>query len=204
MKKVTIIAVLLCFILIPVGCKKETKDTKLKEATASNLAIDPTSVEVKWTAYKTTDKIAVSGVFKEVNLSNENGNSIDELIDGLAFSIPVSSIFSNNADRDSKLQQFFFGVMGQTELLSGALNAPDSGMVVSSITMNTIKEQIQLSYSVEQDTVKLSGVLDLNKWNGQEAIESINKACFDLHKGADGVSKTWNDVQVDIKFAVIK
>ncbi|MFT4683638.1 MAG: hypothetical protein ACI863_000230, partial [Flavobacteriales bacterium] len=27
---------------------------------------------------------------------------------------------------------------------------------------------------------------------------SLNKICFDLHKGQDGISKTWNEVNIDV------
>jgi hypothetical protein len=42
----------------------------------------------------------------------------------------------------------------------------------------------------------VEGVINLEDFGAQAAVESINKACFDLHKGADGVSKTWSEVAI--------
>ena len=32
--------------------------------------------------------------------------------------------------------------------------------------------------------------------NALDALASLNKACYDLHTGSDGVSKTWEDVAI--------
>ena len=40
--------------------------------------------------------------------------------------------------------------------------------------------------------------MQLKDWNALGALESLNKVCFDLHKGADGVSKTWEDVAIEV------
>jgi len=40
--------------------------------------------------------------------------------------------------------------------------------------------------------------MNLDTWNGQTAVASLNEACKDLHKGADGVSKTWNEVAIEV------
>lgn len=202
MKNIHSTLVIMCLLLIATACKKEPKQSESQEKSEHSLSIDKSSVEVKWTAYKTTDKVAVSGVFNEVNISNESGTDADELVDGLAFSIPVSSIFSNSPDRDSKLQEFFFGVMENTIVLSGDLSLDNENSVNASITMNGVTKALPLAYSKEGNSVHLSGVMELAEWNALSAVESINKACFDLHKGADGVSKTWTDVKVDVSFSI--
>jgi hypothetical protein len=38
----------------------------------------------------------------------------------------------------------------------------------------------------------------LDNWNAQHAVDSLNIVCKDLHKAADGISKTWNDVAINI------
>ena len=35
-------------------------------------------------------------------------------------------------------------------------------------------------------------------FNGSKAMESLNKVCFDLHKGPDGISKTWSEVEINV------
>ena len=202
MKKLNAIILVISVLLLITSCNKDKKKTEIKEEVKKSLTIDKSSIEIKWTAYKTTDKVAVSGVFNHVTITNENGNILSELLNGLEFSIPVSSIFSNNDDRDSKLQEFFFGVMDNTTLLNGSISVDSEKNIISNVTMNGVTESVALTKEIKDKIIHLSGVIDLEKWNAFEAIESINKACFDLHKGADGISKTWTDVKIDISFSI--
>ncbi len=64
---------------------------------------------MSWTAYKTTEKIGVGGSFTEITLNDtKTGTSPEAILEGATFSIPVSSLFTDNDDRDSKLKEFFF------------------------------------------------------------------------------------------------
>ena len=65
------------------------------------------------------------------------------------------------------------------------------------LKMNGVQKKININYTVSGQLVELEGKLNLDDWNAQSALESLSKACFDLHKGADGVSKTWNDVGIN-------
>jgi len=46
--------------------------------------------------------------------------------------------------------------------------------------------------------LSLSGTIDLNSWNAQSSVDSLNVICHDLHIGADGVSKLWSEVDLEI------
>ena len=46
--------------------------------------------------------------------------------------------------------------------------------------------------------VTIDAVMDLDSWNAQNALISINKACKALHTGPDGVTKTWSEVKIEI------
>jgi hypothetical protein len=70
--------------------------------------------------------------------------------------------------------------------------------------MNTMSHPLDYTYSFKNDTIVMLAQLDLNTWNGEEAMNSLNKECYDLHKGTDGISKLWPDVDVLIKLPVTK
>ncbi|GAB1307441.1 hypothetical protein KH5_01240 [Urechidicola sp. KH5] len=195
MKKTFAFCLLLSVMIGFQSCKKEVKNPEKKQATLTN-------IDLKWTAYKTTDKVGVSGTFKEINTSNLDGANIQEIVDGTEFSIPVSSVFTNLEDRDNKLKQFFFGVMETTSLLSGTIKVTDTNNAVATIKMNNATADLPLKMSITDTEVSLKGIMNLEDWNALGAIESINKACFELHKGSDGVSKTWNDVAIQISYTV--
>ena len=104
-----------------------------------------------------------------------------------------------------KLIDLFFGVMDNTEFLTGTFHSHEANMEdgngVMDLTMNGKTCDLPYTYSMKGDTMFIATTLNIMEWNGQEAIDSLNTACYELHKGADGVSKTWNEV--DIKASVV-
>lgn len=184
------------------SCKSDKKNDKeevvVEEVKTIQYEVNSSRTTIEWTAFKTTAKAAVKGKFTTLNLANSKPAStpIDAYKD-LEFSIPVSSIFTENEDRDNKLKEFFFGAMANTELLSGKFTFDAENKCNLSITMNDTTHSIPVEYTVEGNKVSFKGSLNLTDWNGANAIASINKACFDLHKGDDGVSKTWDEVLIE-------
>jgi hypothetical protein len=193
MKKILLYALLLTFTISIVACKKDVKKIEV-----SQFSIEPKTVTVKWTGYKTTSKIAVNGEFKELQVSNiKEAPTAIEAMNGTVFSIPVSSIFSGDDERDGKLKELFFGVMDATVSISGTLNLNDDGTGNVNLTMNGVSKEIPITYIVSGQLVELEGTLDLlNDFDAGSALESISKACFELHKGPDGVSKTYSEVAI--------
>ncbi len=190
-----------CILFLNTSCKNENgkkKENETKIEIKETFTVSSEKTTVKWTAYKTTDKVPVSGTFNTINIDSKKRNSALEALNDIEFSIPVSSIFSDNDERDGKLKASFFGVMLDTELLSGKLSFDENNMCSAAILMNGEEHNLPLSYSAEGNTFTFKGVMNLEDWNATEAIEALNKVCFDLHKGEDGVSKTWNDVAVEI------
>lgn len=176
------------------SCKEAEKTKKV-----GTLSVDKNKTEINWTAYKTTSKVPVSGKFTSLNIKNEiKGNTVKEALNNVEFSIPVSSIFSNNQDRDYKLKSLFFGVMKNTELLSGTMHIVDDFNGYADFSMNDIIEKLPFTYSVEGKTIEIKAVMNTDSWQAQSAIASINNACLELHKGSDGISKTWSDVGIAI------
>lgn len=179
-----------------ISCKTETKNIEKNNTKVYSLV--PETTTIGWTAYKTTDKVAVKGVFQELNVKVINGSTKGEALNGLEFSIPVSSIFSKNEDRDSKLKKFFFGVMDATELLTGKLIIDSETTGKVEVKMNGVTNSFPINYTIKGQLVTFSGTLNIQDWNAQNALNSLNKICFELHKGADGISKTWDEVTIDV------
>ena len=205
MKKISIIYFLIIGLAFNFSaCKSdEKKDAKevSTEAAKSTAAFAVTNAtnDIMFKAYKTTDKVGVAGWFKEVNvISGGEGESVKEAINNTEFSIPVSSLFTKDTSRDYKIQKFFFGVMENTELLSGKLMISDDTNCIAEIKMNGITRQVPFTYTVEGKTFNMISTMDVTNWQATEALASLNKVCELLHTGADGVSKTWSEVSLNI------
>ncbi|MDJ0645654.1 MAG: YceI family protein [Flavobacteriaceae bacterium] len=193
MKKLPLLFIVLFLSTILVSCKKEAKKEPAKFAVVAE------TITVNWTGYKTTAKIPVKGQFKTVEIKNtREAPTALEALNGAEFSLPVSSLFSGDDDRDGKLKQLFFGVMDATVALTGTLNLTKDGKGTVNLKMNNVSKEIPVTYILSGQLVELTGTLDIvNDFQAQKALESISKACFELHKGPDLVSKTWSEVGID-------
>ncbi len=200
MKKLGIIVVAA---VLFVSCKSEKKDktdktSEVKKSTAAYVLADADHA-IDWVAYKTTDKVAVKGKFKKVDItSGGEGNNAKEAINNAEFSIPVSSIFTSDSSRDFKIRKFFFGIMDNTKLLSGKFTLENDSIGSVNITMNGVSKSLPFTYSITGKQFTMNATMDVLNWNAQSAIDSLNMACKDLHKGLDGVSKTWTEVALNI------
>ena len=204
MKKIIYSLFVLASIANFTSCKSEVKkETSKKEEIKleSNAAFSLQNADnqINFTAYKTSEKIPVGGSFKKVTItSNGDGTTAKEAINNAEFSIPVSSIFTKDSSRDFKIKKFFFGIMDKTELLSGKLVLENDSIGYSDLTMNGVTKKLAFKYSIDGNVFTLNGNLKITDWNADKALSSLNEACKDLHKGADGVSKTWDDVAINI------
>ncbi len=200
MKKTFAFSILFLTILAFYSCKEKSnnKDQEQKIAKIS-YAIDIEKSHINWTAYKTSEKVPVKGKFNKFNIENvQNRSGAVEALDGLKFSIPVSSIFSNDSIRDGKLNKFFFGIMKNTELISGTLSLGSENSGVVDLTMNGITNKLPVNYTLNGEVVTIKANMSLDNWQAQLAIEALNEACKLLHTGADGIPKTWSEVDIEV------
>lgn len=183
-----------------ISCKEKQK-IKAKEdsSTEKFFVVEPKTTTINWVAYKTTDKVPVKGQFTKLNIESPiKGKTALEALNNLKFSIPVSSLFTKDSIRDGKLKKFFFGVLDNTELISGTIhiNNETSGSV--DLKMNGVSQVLPITFFTSDQMVTIDAVMDLDNWNAQNALISINEACKALHTGPDGVTKTWSEVKIEI------
>lgn len=209
LKPLTILILILC-----ISCgrnnNKEVQQEKIKTELDS-YKLDVANTKVIWNGYKTNDKVKVVGYFNEFSTDRENQefNSIDELVNGLTFSIKSSSSLSGDPIRDKNLQDHFFSFLTKEFLINGTLAQPINDSI--DVTFDVFGQKRILRFGCQYNTVpdsdymiEISGSIDLeSQFGGLQAFNAISKKCYDLHKGADGVSKTWKQVDVLIKASVI-
>lgn len=199
MKNIQITALGL-LLAIAFSCKQTKKEAEKTEETATaTYSIVEDSTDVRFTAYKTTEKVPVGGTFQEIELTYTAGETPTETLDGLEFSIPVSSLFTNDPTntRDPKIIEFFFEKMAETQSITGTFSLNEDKGAVVQLSMNGVSTELPMKYEITDDNrVNFSGTMDLEKWDALDALASLNEACKVLHTGADGVSKTWEDVAI--------
>jgi hypothetical protein len=178
MKKNTLITCIVLLLSISIVSCKNNPKKEIKETPQIGYTLDQSTSKVGWTGYKTTDKVPVKGEFKKITILNpKSSGNASELLDG---------------------------VMDQTELLSGKITLKNESTGSLTVKMNAMSKSLPINYTFKDNKFTFSGTMNLDEWGGQAAIASINKACENLHKGADGVSKTWNEVAINASISVIK
>jgi hypothetical protein len=197
------------FFLLFVTCntseKKQSVAIEKQAATESyTYGIDTTGISLVWTAYKFTNKVGVSGTFDTLVFSPKNGKgSVEQILKNSKLRIPTTSVNTANPIRDFKLNTYFFKTFNTSEIKGSILTAKDGEGIVK-LVMNRTSKKIPFTYSYEKDTIRLFTNLNLTLWKAEEALKTLNEECYELHKGADGNSKLWPDVDVVIKLTVKK
>lgn len=200
MKKIILVAFVFSSISF-ISCKSEKKETIKQEISEkkATFSLQDAANNIEFTAYKTTAKVGVKGNFQKVNiLTGGEGNTIKEALHNTTFSIPVSSLFTKDSSRDYKIKKFFFGIMEETLLLSGKLTLENDSTGIATLTMNKKSRTLPFSYTIKGKEFAMTATMNIDNWSAQKALASLNTACIDLHKGADGVSKTWSEVALNI------
>ena len=165
-------------------------------------------IVVGFQAYKTPLKIGVGGEFNNVGYVNntKTAKNLSVLLKGSTVSINTGSVDSANPIRDKKLVDFFFNTMSQKGIQAKITDLKEdksdgsakiTGVVFVDIKMNNVSHPAEMRFSYEKGVLQADGVIDLKDYNALNSLNSINKACYDLHKG-----KTWSDVAISFNMNI--
>ncbi len=221
MKKLLIAGLIASTTLI-FGCSQS--DTKTEGTTAESNSGEQTeenttagcvytyngeSTKVKWTAYKTTAKVGVSGVFTQMGSdAPQKETSVPNMLNGGRFEIQTTSINSENEERDGKIREFFFGSMANPLSVRGELNNAkgddESGTLSITLSINDSKQMLEARYSVDDTYLDITTQMRLPEIGLGDAAKAMNKACYELHKGEDGESKLGDEVDILITTVLMK
>ncbi len=160
------------------------------------------TVNVIWQAYKTPEKIGVKGKFPSLSYkpAHKEGKNFKALFEGATVAIDTTKVDTGNSVRDGKLVTFFFKQMKVPKISGKILSVtpdahtkgkPYTGKLDVALTMNGKTVNTTLDYHYEKEVFKAQGNIDLMDFAAGTALASINRACYDLHKG-----KTWSDVSI--------
>lgn len=186
--------------------EEQAKESEISKKEAATYAYDNGQTSVNWTAYKFTEKVGVSGVFEDVEITGtQEGSTPEEVFTNAEFTIPVSSINSNNEGRDHKIQEFFFGKLENSAEMTGKMvSFNDDGSATFTLSLNGMDQEVTGKYEVSDNVMALKSDIDVSAWGAESGIASLNKVCDELHKGEDGKSVLWPDVTISIRATMDK
>lgn len=180
----------------------------LNKSELISIMLDKNKTEIIWQGYKTTQKIGVPGVFKEfsTNKDGQDFSNINDLVSGLEFEINSASSFSGDSSRDYNLKENFFNFLSEDFKIKGVFSEPEGDSVNITFDIFGLPKQVKFGYAISSaNLIEIKGTIDLEKQFGAiKAYNAVSKKCYDLHKGSDGVSKTWKTVDVHVKAYVVE
>lgn len=181
----------------------QEKASPEKEKICSYQYNAPTTV-ISFTAFKTSDKVAVGGKFDDVEITGtKEQEKLADVFKEAAFQINTASVNTNNKDRDKKIVDHFFGALKNNTSISGKVIRMEeedatSGTALVAFTINDSIQEVSTNYVIEDKTITLNGTIDATSFGAGVGIKALNKVCEDLHKGTDGISKLWSEVGIQV------
>jgi len=169
-----------------------------------------TDAKPGWTAFKTTEKVGVSGSFKDYTLSSSTpGSTLSETLKGVKMSIVPSSVDSGVEIRNQTIATKYFAAFAPdtpfavtVESVSGDEKA---GTATLKVDINGAQKTLDFPYTVnEAGELTAKATMEMMDFGLKTAFDGIHLACEALHKGADGVSKTWTDVDLSVTAKISK
>lgn len=178
----------------------ESTDNGKSDLNKCTYKFDENSIKLKWTAFKTTAKIPVSGTFDKVYSQGiKSYNTINEVIDNAGFLIETATVNSGDEARDIKLVEFFFGKLDDGKEIVVSVHEKTDKIITYNLILNGVTKQVDFKFEISDiGAFSINGTIDLNDFNAGNGVESINNACLEKHTGEDGVSKTWSTVDINI------
>jgi polyisoprenoid-binding protein YceI len=187
------------------SCSTPLENTENAETTTEEVVkncvyvYDYAASKIEFGAFKTTEKLEVKGAFESFDVLNTNtGGNFKEVFENAEFKIYVNSLETKDAGRNQRIRDHFFGELLSKDTLSGKIVKIDSAEVEVELSMNKISKNVILKIEQNGNEYMLTGAINVLDWKADKGLKGINDACKDLHKGADGVSKTWADVNLYI------
>ncbi|MEE2953758.1 MAG: hypothetical protein VX347_01130 [Bacteroidota bacterium] len=182
---------------------QDTLEFKKEEVLYS---IDPNKVDIIWGGFKTTEKVKVVGVFEEFSF-DRNGEffpSIEALLSGMKFEIQTNSSNSGDPIRDLNLTNNFFKLVTKEFIIKGAFGDFEKDSVTVNFDLFSESAPLKLAIDFNNSVLQLKGKVNMKtQFKSSKAFDRIHEVCYELHKGNDGISKTWEEVDIHIKASII-
>lgn len=156
------------------------------------------SVKVGWTGYKFTAKAAAKGQFKKIKVIAKNdAGSAEELLKSTRLEIDPTSSDTGDKARDMNLKDHFFSLLvGPT--ITATLKSISKDKATVSLVANGVQKDVEFKVKESKGHYEGEADIDVMNFSMKKAFEELGKTCQELHKGADGVVKTWTEVHLNV------
>ncbi|TLD80980.1 YceI family protein [Helicobacter sp. MIT 05-5293] len=173
-------------------------------AIASAATIDTSKAVVKWTAYKTPAKVAVTGTFDDVVFKFGTPNKIRSLesqLNNATATMDILKVNLNDEGKNETVKANFFEHFAKKDPIKvtfkDVIEGKDKGTILASVKMNGKTNKVPMSYTITKGLLVAQGVIDMGEFGLEKARASLQDAVLDLHEGI-----TWSQVGIALEVPV--
>ena len=195
----------LCWVLIiSLGFFGESYGASLK--CSYNFDLKKSKVEV--TGFKFTSKTGVTGKFLKFDVSGNKTGSLSQLLSSAIVKANFNDFDSGNVIRTQNIMETLLlnlsGFKGAEAKVSSLTNSEIQYVLKNNGTEKTYTWPWKLKGEEGAKTFNVKGEVDLIDFIPQKNFKSFAKRREGLHRGPDGVAKTWSVLDVAINAAILK
>jgi hypothetical protein len=164
----------------------------------------PDALKIEWTAYKFTEKKGVLASFPVFTLdAPPTASSPQELFEKTSIEIDPQGLESGDPGRNDNLKKFFFKKVIGTKI-KGQIVSYSPAISKIKIDMNGVSKVVPFRMKIDGTKYVAETDIDIMDFKMKKPLESINKVCYELHKGSDGKSKTWSAVSLSLSTEIVE
>jgi len=165
-------------------CVALTKTLSAKEC------VNTQSLDVKWTSYKTLEKIGVSGNFNDVQYSNKkNASNIKSLLVNTKVILSLDNLDAGADVKNSAINKFFVNNLSSKTITANIISLSNDTLAVN-IMLNDIEKVIPMRYKIANGKVQATGVIDALDFGLGSALKVLNTSV------AGHLNKGWYDIPI--------
>ena len=148
---------------------------------------------VKWTGFKTEKKIAVSGTFKDINITIEKNDDLTKFLTSSTVTIKTASFDSKNPGRDASITSTLFA-LATSEVIKGSVKSVDESnkTLILNVTMNEVSKEVAMTYDIKEGKIIAKGVIEILDFDMKNPFLAFAKKCAVFHK-----NKSFSDVNIE-------
>lgn len=185
-----------CIFLLA-SCTKDSLDPKLYSYAGTN-------TEIKWTAYKYTEKFGISGIFEDFTISGLQYQApIKDMLADVEIEINTESLNTQSEYRDENILRYFFRTLENHKFIIARVikvSGTDSkGKIFVMMDFNNQTNEIVFDFKIQNGNLLMEADIDLKDWNAAHTLDNFQDCCATLHTGQDGRQIVWPAVHLDIR-----
>ncbi len=150
---------------------------------------------LKWTGFKSANKVGVAGTFKKVTLEMKKAAKLADFLKSSKVEIDTSSVNTKMGFRDKNITSTLFK-LASSKLIKGSISSvkgdDKKGSLSLTLTMNEVTKEVPMTYEVSANKIIVKGSVEILDFALSESFAAFAKKCKAFHQ-----NKTYSDVAVE-------